>query len=312
MLPAPARRNSQDSSADCGAPARRNSPPADCGAPARRNYVLNTYREYPERDEGAPFPIGAIGPVDFFEDVNCTIPCAAGKYATPLCFFDGERLAFAPDAYPEDVLFVYATYLELFYQDGGMELSEQAARIALVACELQRKSLNPDWTGTRLTARDIKFLKKHLENPANLPNFIEASPELIALKERTPLRVGALELPFFADAPSTVIDDIEIAADGSWSISASSVDNDETLGVLAHTFIEHFLDSEYPNARTISALAGFSVFAGLQLVENLALEFMNELSLLHRMEISFRHIFHLTCDSTEESFGAIAYYTSAE
>jgi hypothetical protein len=57
-----------------------------------------------------PYPRGVIGPREFFEDADCTVPCARDKYAGSLCYFNGRRLISAPDAYPEDVLYIFAIY----------------------------------------------------------------------------------------------------------------------------------------------------------------------------------------------------------
>jgi hypothetical protein len=278
---------------------------ADRAAPARRNYVLDPYREYPERREGEAYPVGVIGPVEFFEDVECTVPCAADKYAAPLCSFDGERFNFAADAYPEDVLFVFATLRNLKneYHD-ECEYREAAVIIALVACELQRKSLNPEWTGTELTDEDVKYLKMHLENPKNLPRFVGEHDTPIVSDGKP--RVGAMNLPVGTSGPGYKENAIVVNADGSWSIC-------RTFGLedFALIAIKSYLPKDYPNAIAISALAGFANYVGYQSDEMFEQEYADELHALHRLEFSFDHIFRITGGCSPNWYGAIDYYSPA-
>jgi hypothetical protein len=272
-------------------------------APARRNYVLNAHREYPERSEGEMYPVGVIGPVEFFEDVECTVPCAADKYAAPLCSFDGERFNFAPDAYPEDVLFVFATLcaLDEKYHD-ECEYHGDEANIALTACELQRKSLNPEWTGTELTDEDVKYLKVHLENPKNLPRFV-VEHDIPIVSDGKP-RVGAMNMPVGTSGPGCNENAIVVNADGSWSISRSfGLENFVTIA------IKNYLPEDYPNAIAVSALAAFANYVGYQSDEMFEQEYADELKALHCLELSFNHIFRYTSRYLPESCFAFDYYS---
>jgi hypothetical protein len=237
--------------------------------------------------------------------VNCTVPCAADKYAAPLCYFDGERFNFAPDAYPEDVLFVFATLcaLDEKYHD-ECEYHGDEAIIALVACELQRKSLNPEWTGSTLTDEDVKNLKAYLENPVNLPQIVGEYDTPID-RDGKP-RVGAMNLPVGTSGPGYEENAIVVNADGSWSFSRFfSLENFVLIA------IKSYLPKDYPNAIAISALAGFANYVGYQSDEMFEQEHADELQALHRLELSFNHIFRITGETGKRGNGAIDYYPPA-
>jgi hypothetical protein len=271
-------------------------------AHARRNYFLNAFREYPERSEGERYPVGVIGPVEFFEDVECTVPCAADKYAAPLCSFDGERFNFAPDAYPEDVLFVFATLCAIdakYHKDN--EYFVPRAIIALTACELQRKSLNPEWTGSTLTDEDVKYLKVHLENPKNLPRFVGEYYTPIVSDGKP--RAGAMNLPVGTSGPGYE-SILSVDADGSWSIPRAF-----GLEIFTMIAIKRYLPEDYPNAIAVSALAGFANYVDYQDDGMFELEYADELHALHRLELSFDHIFIFTSRYSAGSYNAVDYYS---
>jgi hypothetical protein len=65
-------------------------------------------------------------------------------------------------------------------------------------------------------------------------------------------------------------------------------------------------------AAVISALAGFNNYLILQVDQGLSQEFREELRFLHRMEISFAHIFVPSYDFDIDLSGEIIDYYSAE